>query len=70
MIFLHLFYQVNLFLHQSYFKKTPLPVKLTWQNMQENHFLIVKKNPKITESGQLWTAEAHWALTCSRACRM
>ena len=45
----------NLFLHQSYLKM-PLPVKLTWQKMQKNHYLLLNKF-KYTSSAQLWRGE-------------
>ena len=47
-----IFYKVNnLFLHQSYLK-SPLRVKLTWEKMQKNHFLSLKKFINI-KSAQL-----------------
>ena len=57
MIFLHFFQVNNLLLHQSYLK-SPLPVKLTWWNMQKTHFLLLKKL-KTTSSAHLWLKFRH-----------
>ena len=49
----------NLFLHPPYLK-SPLPVKLTWEKMQDIIFWLVEKLKK-SESAQLWTVE-QWTL--------
>ena len=41
----------NLFLHQSYLKKRPTPSQISSIKNAKNHFLLLKKKPKVPSSG-------------------